>query len=257
MSQPKFVAFSTQKGGVGKTTFTVLSASYLYYLKGYNVAIIDCDFPQHSICKMRERDAEQINKNDAYKIMAYKQFTSLKKNAYPVLSCSPEEAIKTAEDFLSSSNVDWDIILFDLPGTVNSKGVLSSLANMDFIFTPISADHVALASSLSFANTINNSLVKQEQFPVQGIYLFWNQVHGNEKTNLYDNYEKTIKVLKLPLLKTHIPNSVRFKKELSTDKVSVFRSTLFPVDKTALKGSNLEELITEIEELIKLGNDVE
>ena len=30
-----YVAFSTQKGGVGKTTFTVLVASYLYYLKGY------------------------------------------------------------------------------------------------------------------------------------------------------------------------------------------------------------------------------
>ena len=46
---PLYVAFSTQKGGVGKTTFTVLAASYLYYLKGYNVAVVDCDYPQHSI----------------------------------------------------------------------------------------------------------------------------------------------------------------------------------------------------------------
>ena len=38
-----YVAFSTQKGGVGKTTFTVLVASYLFYLKGYNVAVVDCD----------------------------------------------------------------------------------------------------------------------------------------------------------------------------------------------------------------------
>lgn len=36
-----YVAFSTQKGGVGKTTFTVLVASYLYYLKGYSVAVVD------------------------------------------------------------------------------------------------------------------------------------------------------------------------------------------------------------------------
>ena len=27
--KPVFIAFSTQKGGVGKTTFTVLAASYL------------------------------------------------------------------------------------------------------------------------------------------------------------------------------------------------------------------------------------
>ena len=56
---PLYVAFSTQKGGVGKTTFTVLAASYLYYLKGYNVAVVDCDYPQHSIAGMRKRDAEQ------------------------------------------------------------------------------------------------------------------------------------------------------------------------------------------------------
>jgi cellulose biosynthesis protein BcsQ len=32
--KPLFIAFSTQKGGVGKTVFTVLAASYLHYLKG-------------------------------------------------------------------------------------------------------------------------------------------------------------------------------------------------------------------------------
>ena len=61
-----YVAFSTQKGGVGKTTFTVLVASYLYYLKGYNVAVVDCDYPQHSISAMRKRDTEQVNGDDYY-----------------------------------------------------------------------------------------------------------------------------------------------------------------------------------------------
>ena len=52
----KFVAFSTQKGGAGKTTLTVLAASYQHYVKGVNVAVIDCDYPQHSIVEMRVRD---------------------------------------------------------------------------------------------------------------------------------------------------------------------------------------------------------
>ena len=34
MDKTKFVAFSTQKGGAGKTTLTVLMASYLHYVKG-------------------------------------------------------------------------------------------------------------------------------------------------------------------------------------------------------------------------------
>ena len=66
-----YVAFSTQKGGVGKTTFTVLVASYLFYLKGYNVAVVDCDYPQHSISAMRKRDAEQVNGDDYYKQLAF------------------------------------------------------------------------------------------------------------------------------------------------------------------------------------------
>ena len=61
---PLYVAFSTQKGGVGKTTFTVLAASYLYYLKGYDVAVVDCDYPQHSIAGMRKRDAEQVGADE-------------------------------------------------------------------------------------------------------------------------------------------------------------------------------------------------
>ena len=52
--KPLYVAFSTQKGGAGKTTLTVLMASYLHYVKGYDVAVIDCDFPQYSIHDMRK-----------------------------------------------------------------------------------------------------------------------------------------------------------------------------------------------------------
>ena len=55
MKEATYVAISTQKGGAGKTTLTVLVASYLHYVKGYNVAVVDCDFPQYSIHDMRKR----------------------------------------------------------------------------------------------------------------------------------------------------------------------------------------------------------
>lgn len=62
---PIYLAFSTQKGGAGKTTLTVLVASYLHYVKGYDVAVIDCDYPQHSIVEMRGRDLKMA-KEDEY-----------------------------------------------------------------------------------------------------------------------------------------------------------------------------------------------
>lgn len=249
---PLFVAFSTQKGGVGKTTFTVLAASYLYYIKGYNVVVVDCDYPQHSISAMRKRDVEQISTDENYKLLAYNQFTALGKKAYPILCSSPEEAIATAEEFLKTVSMDIGVVFFDLPGTVNSEGVISSLASMDYIFTPITADRVVLESSLSFAMTVNNLLIKNETYRIKGIHLFWNQVDKRERTDLYQLYEQTIKELELSLMQTYIPDTKRYKKEMFGSKPSIFRSTMFPPEKQRLKGSNLEELIAEIGYLIKL-----
>ena len=56
-----FVSFATQKGGVGKSTFTIYAASWLHYVKGLNVAVVDCDYPQHSIMKQKKRDMEVVN----------------------------------------------------------------------------------------------------------------------------------------------------------------------------------------------------
>ncbi|MCP3894088.1 MAG: ParA family protein [Bacteroides sp.] len=247
-----FVAFSTQKGGAGKTTFTVLAASYLHYLKEYNVAVVDCDYPQHSIDKMRKRDAQQIETDEMYKQMAFAQFKRLGKKAFPIINSTPEKAIETANEFLESDSRRFDVVFFDLPGTVNSPGVLRSLASMDYVFTPINADRLVLESSLAFALSVNELLVTNPQIRLKGLHLFWNKVDGREKTDLYEIYEKSINEFGLPLLKTFIPDTIRYKKELSGDGRAVFRSTLFPADKRLLRGSRLEELLIEIAHIIKL-----
>ena len=48
-----FIALSNQKGGVGKSTMTVLLASYFHYVMGKRVAVVDCDYPQFSIQSLR------------------------------------------------------------------------------------------------------------------------------------------------------------------------------------------------------------
>lgn len=123
------VAFSTQKGGAGKTTLTVLVASYLHYVKGYNVAVIDCDFPQHSIAEMRERDLQMVMEDEHYKLMAYEQFSTLGKKAYVVIESSPENALEDAKDVVEEMNPDF--LFFDLPGTINNKAVIDTLSFMD------------------------------------------------------------------------------------------------------------------------------
>ena len=52
-----------QKGGVGKSAFTVLLASYLHYTVGHDVLVVDCDYPQWSIHAQRERELEASHRS--------------------------------------------------------------------------------------------------------------------------------------------------------------------------------------------------
>jgi cellulose biosynthesis protein BcsQ len=247
-----FIAFSTQKGGMGKTSVTVLVASYLHYVKGCRVAIIDCDFPQHSISKERNRDSDLVMSDDYFKRAAYNQFSTLGIKAYHVKESTAAEAINDAEKLMETSSKSFDIIFFDLPGTLNSSGVIRTLATMDYIFTPISADRFVLESTLQYATMLNDHIISAGKGNLKGLYMFWNMVDGREKSPLYEAYENAISELGLQILKTFLPDSKRFRKEMSGERKTIFRSTLFPPDKNLLKDSNIEELVTEICQIIKL-----
>lgn len=109
MKEATYVAISTQKGGAGKTTLTVLVASYLHYVKGYNVAVVDCDFPQYSIHDMRKRDMKAVMEDGHYKVLAYEQLKRLKKNPYTIRCSRAEDAVKTAEN-LVAAQPDLDFV---------------------------------------------------------------------------------------------------------------------------------------------------
>ena len=244
------VAFSSQKGGAGKTTLTVLMASYFHYVKGMNVAVIDCDYPQFSIVDLRARDMRNIERNPNLKKLAYENFNSIQKRAYPIAESRPEEAIEKAKEFLALPTPP-DIIFFDLPGTVNNAGVIKTVATMDYVFCPIAADRVVMESSLKFATTLNDTMISTGQSNIKGLYLLWNMVDGREKTDLYEIYERIADELGLKVMDTYLPDSKRFRKEGSeTHGKAIFRSTMLPPDKTYIKGSNIDRLADEIEKLI-------
>lgn len=249
--EPIYVAFSTQKGGAGKTTLTALIASYLHYERDYNVAIIDCDFPQLSIYNMRERDLAMALEDEFYRGMAYEQFIRLEgKKAYPVVRSNTDNAIADAEKIVEESEKGFDIIFFDLPGTMNNRGLIHTLAHMDYIIAPISASRVVMESTLDYLITVRDNIVASGKSNIKSMYLLWNLVDGREKSELYEVYEGVIRELEFPLLKTFLPNSVRFRREQNIDHKPLFLSTLFPPDKSLLKGSNIDTLTGELLELL-------
>ena len=203
--EPLLIAFASQKGGVGKSAFTVLVASILHYQKGLKVGVVDCDSPQHSISRIE----------DLYR-------------------------------YIEEQDAVFDVVLFDLPGTLRSEGVVHTISAIDYIFIPLKADNVVMQSSLQFAEVVEEELIARHNCNLKGIYLFWNMVDKRERTESYESWNRVIQKAELRLLESRIPDTKRYNKELSSLKNSIFRSTLFPPDNRQIKGSGLCELIDEL-----------
>lgn len=247
-----FIAFSSQKGGVGKSTFTTLVASTLHYRLGYNVAVFDADFPQHSLMKMKTRDLAMVMENETLKKLAYKQFTTINKKAYPIIQHRADSVLEAAEQFIKDAPVPVDVVFFDLPGTVNTPGILKALAGMHHIFTPVTADRVVMESTLVFAQLLNDIIIKKGETSIKTVYLFWNRVDGRESTPLYKVYNRVIGELGLKLMQSQIRNSIRFRKESEANSKDIFRSTLMPPDEHLMKASHLDLFINEFLKIIQL-----
>ncbi|KQS93271.1 ParA family protein [Chryseobacterium sp. Leaf394] len=247
-----FIAFSSQKGGVGKSTFTTLLASTLHYRMGYNVAVFDADFPQYSLSKMKSRDLTMVMENETLKRQAYRQFTVINKKAYPIIQHKADTVLEAAKDFIQSSAVSPDVIFFDLPGTVNTSGILNALAGMHHIFTPITADRLVMESTLVFTQLLQDVVMKKGETSIETVNLFWNQVDGRENTPLYKIYEQLIKQLGLSLMASRIKNSTRFRKESEIDSKNIFRSTLLPPDERLMKVCQLDLFVKEFLKIIQL-----
>ena len=140
----------------------------------------------------------------------------------------------------------FDVVLFDLPGTLRSEGVVHTISAIDYIFIPLKADNVVMQSSLQFAEVVEEELIARHNCNLKGIYLFWNMVDKRERTESYESWNRVIQKAELHLLESRIPDTKRYNKELSSLKNSIFRSTLFPPDNRQIKGSGLCELIEEL-----------
>lgn len=241
-----FIALSNQKGGVGKSTMTVLLASYFHYVMGKRVAVVDCDYPQFSIQSLRTRDMQNVEKSEYLQRMLYEQHERTGQKAYPVLTSGLDKVLETALRLADTC----DVVFFDLPGTVNSPGVLETIINMDYLFTPVVQDRMVMQSSLSFVGTLQDFIRRYPKAPLKGIRLFWNKIDGRVSREVYRHYNSIFGKIGLQTLDTVMPDMERYNKEASSGGRLLFRSTFFPPSEKLLKGSNLDMLAGEIESVI-------
>ena len=248
--RPLFVALSNQKGGVGKSTMAVLLAGYFHYVTGKRVVVVDCDYPQYSVNGLRGRDVKNLEKSETLQKMLYEQHERTGQKAYAVLTATAETAHETVGKYLAGIEEPVDIVFFDMPGTVNSKGVLKSIIHMDYVLTPIIQDRMVMQSSLSFLLALKDFIQQNPDMPLKEIRMFWNRMDGRVSKRLSYQYGLLFKELGLKALDTVIPDMERYGRETSPEERILFRSTLFPPSGKLLKGSGLDTLAGEIECII-------
>lgn len=254
-NQMILMSVCNQKGGIGKSTFTVLLASYLNYELGRNTVVVDCDYPQWSVYTQRERETAILHKNDYYKLKLIRQHREKGCKLWPVVNTVPEKALGALDEFLATADRQYEFVLFDMPGTLNSKGVPALLAGLDYVFVPMKADKMVMESTINFARTIHEQLVIPNDKNTKGVYLFWSMIDKRERTPLYGQYDRALDIFGLPRLETHIPDRSRFNKEILAAGGPISRSTVFPPDKSFIAETCLDELVREILEIVKPAED--
>ena len=187
--EPLFVAVSNQKGGVGKSALTVVLASYFHFEKNLNVAIIDCDSPQHSLVRMRERDKKAAANSAYYQQLLLQQWERVQKKAYPIVGSNAEKAREAADKLAASG--DYDLIFVDLPGTVESTGVFRTIVNMDYVLTPTTPDLIIMQSTLAFSTTVLDYVRNMKDVPLKDILFFWNRLKKRSNVEIFKSYSSS------------------------------------------------------------------
>ena len=163
------ISICNQKGGIGKSTFTMLLASHLHYTLGYDVLVVDCDYPNGPFRRNVSGNCRSSSMTITTSCCWYVNSSDGRK-LWPVLKCMPPEAPEEVET-AAAKRYHPRIILYDLPGTVNAEGVIRLLASQDAVFVPMKADKVVMESTLSFARSLTTNLAQDPTLTLQSVYL--------------------------------------------------------------------------------------
>lgn len=239
------IAYNAQKGGAGKSTYTIITASYLHYVKQLTVAVIDCDAPQYSVLATRQREISLINSSpEVAQIISEQGFSE-----YEIFKCDTKNVVKQIEELREKDC--YDVVLVDMPGTINMPGIVNAFAVMDYIFCPVCPNEIYLNSSLLFLTFIQDEIV-HGGFVLKGIYAFWNRMVASENKEIYNRYNARYDNLRIRRLSTEIPASVKFNKELFRAKSTVFISTFLAPDRKMMFESRCLALMNEICNMMNL-----
>ncbi|GAB3220149.1 ParA family protein [Spirosoma arcticum] len=225
---PVVIAFATQKGGMGKTTLTVLVASWLHYKRRIPVAVLDVD-SQLSFYNLRFRETEQMDEETRVRFNA--------QNMDPYLVVKGEPA--SVPRLLTKLPPDVRLVFVDMPGNIDVEGYEAALGSVDYLIAPMETSEFSVTTGFSYLKAIRQI----DLLPPERCLIVWNKYKEARDGALVDQLEARFKKHGFESLKSRIPQRDSYQD-------SANRSTMFVVPPTYLRHSGLKDLFVEIESLL-------
>jgi chromosome partitioning protein len=192
--------FGNQKGGVGKSTLTVLTGNYLSLAKDWPVTIIDMDY-QQSISQKFEK-AKVLENVEPYDVLP-----------------------STLETFPMLSNVltknQKDAILIDLPGKLDDDGLIPVFKAADMVICPFTYDEFTFESTVLFA------VVFKKVNPRADIVFIPNRIKANVKFEIMTEVNEQLS--KFGRITSRIPDRIDFQRITTFDTPLSLYGLISPV----------------------------
>ncbi|MFA6083413.1 ParA family protein [Mucilaginibacter sp.] len=175
--------FGNQKGGVGKSTLTVVSGNYLSLAKDWPVTIIDMDY-QQSISQKFEK-AKVLENEEPYDVLPanLESFSLL----IPVLTKNKKDAV-----------------LIDLPGKLDDDGLIPVFKSADLVICPFTYDEFTFESTVLFA------VVLKKVNPNVEVVFIPNRIKANVKFEIMSEVNEQLS--KFGKITMAIPDRIDFQR---------------------------------------------
>lgn len=214
---------------MGKTTLSVLVASWMHYKRRIKVTILDVDGSQLSVYNQRLREIDHMD--EATSLL----FDQQKTDAYEILSGSPGDVPTLLKQLPS----DVQLVLVDMPGSIDVEGYETAIAKLDYLIVPMETSQYAVTTGFSYLMAIRQINL----LPIERCRIVWNKFKPSRDATIADDLEERFKEYGFECLKSRIPQRDSYQ-----DSTNL--STLFAMPTAYLRNSGLKDLFTEIEALL-------
>ena len=230
----KVVSFFSAKGGTCKTTMNMLFAGFLKYHLGKRAVVLDFDGPEYNLFNTRERELLYAEKNG---------IAIDKDSLYPIqtIEDSSAKGVKEVRGFIEELRPHYDYLIMDFPGSFADGDAVCRLALarvFDLLVIPVELDGMIVASAKSLAGIL--------QELGQDTLLFFNKVHGKEKSELYEALTAWFDAKGMRVSPHRVKNSLKMRRDADSP-LTFSRSTVqFPLKEIKDNNPGILELFEEV-----------